>query len=237
MKLKRYLYNKAAFSLVSRVGMLVFLLTVVLSHVACSNDAPPMGNTVRGRDSLPVMTTYGVSKLITDSGIIRYKIITEEWRIFDKTNPPRWEFPKGLFLERYNDKFKVDMRFTADSAWLYNQNVWKLRGHVLLDDETAQSSLRTEELFWNMKTGEMASNVYSVLKQPQQKIEGTWFRATMRNGRPTQYHVKQSRGFMPMGDMGATNNAAPAPSASDNKETDSTATQTREAPTARRRQN
>ena len=85
--------------------------------LSCTNDAPPMGNTVTGRDSLPVMTTYGVSKLITDSGVVRYKIITEEWRIYDKTTPPRWEFPKGLFLERYDNKFKVDLRFAADSAW------------------------------------------------------------------------------------------------------------------------
>ena len=90
-----------------------FLFLLLASPVACSNDAPPVGNTVVGRDSLPVMVTRGVSKIITDSGIVRYKIITEEWRIYDKTTPPRWEFPKGLFLERYDNKFKVDLRFTV----------------------------------------------------------------------------------------------------------------------------
>ena len=159
-----------------------------------------MGARVVNRDSLPVMTTRGVSKLITDSGVVRYKIIAEEWRVYDRTTPPRWEFPKGLFLERYDDKFKVDMRFCADSAWLYNQNFWKLRGHVMLDDKSAQSRLRTEELYWNMQTGELSSDVHTFLKQPQQEIEGNWFRATIRNGHPTQYHVKQSRGFMPMND-------------------------------------
>lgn len=204
------------------------MLTVPLS---CTNDAPPMGNTVIGRDSLPVMTTYGVSKLITDSGVVRYKIIAEEWRIYDKTTPPRWEFPKGLFLERYDNKFKVNLRFAADSAWLYNQNVWKLRGNVVLDDKTSQSRLRTQELYWNMQTGEMASNVHTTLKQPQQEIEGTWFRATMQNGRPTQYHIRQSRGFMPMGD--AAGPQQPQPNASDNggqTQADSTQQPKRDAP-------
>lgn len=79
-----------------------------------------MGARVINRDSLPVMTTRGVSKLITDSGVVRYKIIAEEWRVYDRTTPPRWEFPKGLFLERYDDKFKVDMRFCAERGqhWL-----------------------------------------------------------------------------------------------------------------------
>lgn len=192
-------------------GLLLFLL--LLAPMACTNDAPPMGNTVVGRDSLPVMVTRGVSKLITDSGVIRYKIITEEWRVFDRTNPPRWEFPKGLYLERYDNQFKVDLRFSADSAWLYRQQVWKMRGNVAFEDKASQTRLRTQELFWNMQTGEMWSNVYTTLKQPQQEIEGTWFRATLRDGHPTKYHVKQSRGFMPMGDMGggSSNGASSQP--------------------------
>ena len=207
------------------------LLTMLAVPLSCTNDAPPMGNTVTGRDSLPVMTTYGVSKLITDSGVVRYKIITEEWRIYDKTTPPRWEFPKGLFLERYDNKFKVDLRFAADSAWLYNQNVWKLRGNVVIDDKTSQSHLRTQELYWNMQTGEMASNVHTILKQPQQEIEGTWFRATMQNGHPTQYHIRQSRGFMPMGDVAGPQQ--PQPNASNNggqTQADSTQQPKRDAP-------
>lgn len=187
-------------------GLLLFLL--LLAPIACTNDAPPMGKTVVGRDSLPVMVTRGVSKLITDSGVIRYKIITEEWRVFDRTNPPRWEFPKGLYLERYDNQFKVDLRFTADSAWLYQQKVWKMQGNVAFEDKASQTRLRTQELFWNMQTGEMWSDVYTTLKQPQQEIQGTWFRATLRDGRPTKYHVRQSSGFMPMGDMGSNGSAS-----------------------------
>lgn len=191
-----------------------------------------MGARVVNRDSLPVMTTRGVSKLITDSGVVRYKIIAEEWRVYDRTTPPRWEFPKGLFLERYDDKFKVDMRFCADSAWLYNQNFWKLRGHVMLDDKSAQSRLRTEELYWNMQTGELSSNVHTFLKQPQQEIEGNWFRATIRNGHPTQYHVKQSRGFMPMNE-GFTTGGGTAQSTNTAQPNDTTSTPQRNAPTSR----
>lgn len=162
-----------------------------------------MGDRIGLRDSLPVMITRGVSKLITDSGVIRYKIIAEEWRVFDKTNPQRWEFPQGIFIQRYDDKFKVNMHITADSAWFYDQKVWKLRGHIVMNDNEAQSHLTTEELYWNMQTGELSSNVYTRLTEPQQAIEGNWFRAVVQNGRPTRYHIKQTRGFMPMNDMAA----------------------------------
>lgn len=189
------------------LSLLGGLLSII---VGCGNDAPPMGSAVVGRDSLPVMVTHGVSKLISDSGIIRYKIIAEEWRIFDKTTPPRWEFPKGIFIERYDDKFKVNLHITADSAWLYDQKLWKLRGHIELNDQAAETYLTTEELFWNMRTGELSSNVYTRLIEPQQAIEGNWFRATIVNKRLTKYHVRQSKGFMPMGSM-ADGETAPAP--------------------------
>lgn len=199
----------------------------------CGNDAPPTGSTVTNRDSLPVMVTRGVSKLISDSGVIRYKIIAEEWRVYDKTTPPRWEFPKGIFIERYDDKFRIDLHITADSAWLYDQKLWKLRGHIVLDDQTAQSHLTTQELFWNMNTGQLSSNVYTRLTEPDQQIEGDWFRAVVQNGRPTQYHVKQSRGFMPMGDLGEP---APAPVSPTDTAAHADTVPQREAPMSRPRE-
>ena len=186
---------------------------------SCGNEAPPMGGAVNNRDSLPVMVTHGVSKLISDSGFIRYKMIAEEWRVYDKTNPPRWEFPQGIFIERYDDKFKVNLYLTADSAWIYDQNLCKLRGHVVLDNREDQTLLTTEELFWDIRSNLFYSNVYTRLTQPEQEIEGNWFRATLRNGRPTQYHVRQSKGFMPMNNS-LTERPAPAPQPADTAATD-----------------
>ncbi len=190
-------------SLLRIVPVAALVTALGASMAACGSDAPPMGAAVRGRDSMAVMTTRGMSKLISDSGVIRYKIIAEEWRVYDKTLPPRWEFPKGIFLERYDDKFKIDLHITADSAWFYDQKVWRLKGHVVLDDRTAQTHLTTEELTWNVSTGAMASDTYTRLIQPNQAIEGNWFRATVLNQDITRYYVRQTKGFMPMGDLGS----------------------------------
>ena len=170
----------------------------------CSNDAPPVGSAVIGRDSLPVMVTYGVSKLISDSGVIKYKMIAEEWRVYDRTQPPRWDFPKGIFIQRYDEKFKVNMHITADTAWIYDQKICKMHGHVVLHDKAAQTHLKTEELIWDMKSGDLASDTYTCLTQPNQEIEGDWFRAKVQDNHLTQYHVKQSKGFMPVGNVNST---------------------------------
>lgn len=186
---------------------------------SCGSEAPPMGAAVENRDSLPVMVTRGVSKLISDSGVMRYKFITEEWRIYDKTTPPRWEFLKGIFIERYNDKFKVNMHITADSAWFYDQKVWKLRGNVELHDEEVETRLTTNELYWNMNTGELWSNVYTKLVEPNQAIEGNWFRARIVDKRLTSYHVKQSKGFMPSGSVTTASVAEPVAPQSETTDT------------------
>ena len=51
-----------------------------------------MGAAITERDSLPVMDTKGVTTLISDSGITRYRVNTAEWLIYDRKNPPYWAF-------------------------------------------------------------------------------------------------------------------------------------------------
>lgn len=172
-----------------------FLFLIILASAACSNDAPPQGAAVRNRDSLPVMTTYGVSKLISDSGVMRYKIITEEWRAYDRTKPSRQEFLKGVYLERYDDKFKVNLFITADTAYWYDQNLWELRGRVRVRNDENGTTYRSEQLFWDMAKHEFYSNVYMRIVTPKYDIQGDRFRS---NEQMTRYEVTRSSGFVPL---------------------------------------
>ena len=96
------------------------LVAAACGVMACSNDAPPQDAAIVNREKLPIMVSHGVSKLISDSGINRYKVITEEWAIYDKTTPPRQDFLKGILLLRFDNKMKVDMQITADTAYWYD---------------------------------------------------------------------------------------------------------------------
>ena len=193
--------------------------------LACSNEAPPVSHLEDNRDSVPVMTTYGVSKLVTDSGRVTYRIIAEEWRVFDKTEPPRQEFPKGLFLERFDKNFKMNMYITADSAWCYDQYLWKMLGHVVIIDKLTQTKFYTEELFWNMREHRFYSSRHMHIIKPDRELQGDRFTA---NEQLTKYHVWQSKGFMPMpsdGNDSSSSGGAPAPSENgQNQHSDSTKT-------------
>lgn len=164
---------------------------------ACSNEAPPVGAAVRLRDSLPVMVTHGVSKMISDSGIMKYKIVAEEWRVFDRTRPQRQEFPKGIFLERFDKHFQVDLYITADTAFCYNQNLWELRGRVFINNMGTGTTFRTEKLFWDMDKHQFYSDRYMHVVTPDRELEGDAF---VSNEQMTRYDVRQSSGFIPMPD-------------------------------------
>ena len=60
-----------------------------------------MADAITERDSLPVMDTRGVTTLISDSGVTRYRVNTEEWLIFDKKKPSYWAFLVASF--QYNN--------------------------------------------------------------------------------------------------------------------------------------
>ncbi len=131
--------------------ILVFLhIIALLALGACGTEAPPMGAAIEERDSIPVMSVQGVSKLISDSGVVRYKIVAEEWLVYDRTKPPRQYFPKGIFLMRLDEKFSVDLFISADTAYCYDQNLWELRGRVRINNKAEGTKFSTDELFWDM---------------------------------------------------------------------------------------
>ena len=92
------------------------LLTVL---GACSGSRKTMGEAITERDSVPVMDTRGVTTLISDSGLIRYRINTEEWKVFDRKNPPYWAFEKGVYLEKFDTLFRIEASIEADTAYFY----------------------------------------------------------------------------------------------------------------------
>ena len=140
---------------------------------------------------MAVMETYGVSKVISDSGVMRYKVIAEEWRVFDKTKPARQEFRKGLFLERYDNNFHVDLYMTADTAFCYDQNLWELRGRVFIKNMEKGITVSTQKLYWDMGRHEIFSDVFTHLITPDRDIKGNWFRS---NESMTEFHIKQTSG-------------------------------------------
>lgn len=176
----------------------IFILIILIASIllgGCNEDTTTTSEIITLRDSTPVMVTTGVSKLISDSGIIRYRIVTEEWRMLDRTKPPRQEFLKGIFMERFDARFLPNLTIEADTAYCYNQKIWELRGRVRIVNREKGTVFTTEELFWNMDEHLVYGSKYMRIVEPDQEIEGDSFEA---DEQLNHYLVRQSRGFMPL---------------------------------------
>ncbi len=138
-----------------------------------------------------MMTSYGVNTLISDSGVIKYRIVSERWVVNTVRQPSRWEFMKGIFFEQFDEKFRVQAYIQADTAWYYDQKrLWKLRGRVRVRT-TDGMIYNSEELYWDGITHEFYSNAYSHLVTPERTLEGTYFRS---DENMNHYTVTNSKG-------------------------------------------
>lgn len=153
----------------------LFLAFVLL--VACEQPREHTAPAIHERDSVSMMTTYGVNTLISDSGVIKYRIITERWDVNTIKQPSRWTFERGVFLEQFDEKFHIEGYIFADTAWYYDQKkLWELRGRVRIRNNNGLV-FRSEELFWDGINHEFYSYKYSKVVTPERELEGSYFRS------------------------------------------------------------
>ena len=183
------------------------MTAATLSLQSCDNGNEKHGPDIGVRDSLPVLKSVGVSTLISDSGVIRYKMITEDWYIYDKKEPQYWSFEKGLFIERFNESYQVDAFISCDTAYYFNQkNLWELRGRVLVKNLKGET-FKTTLLYWDQAAHRIYSDRYMEIDGETRKLSGYNFSS---NEQMTDYIIHASKGQFPLKDDNVTPTADPA---------------------------
>lgn len=154
---------------------------------SCENNKQEIIDEPLDREKTPSVRDDSVTMLISDSGVIRYKVITQDWQIFDSSKDPHWYFPKGLYVERFDSTFHAEATLKADTAWNFTQRrLWQLKGHVFMKN-TKGETFSTEELFWDERQQKVYSDKYIEINRPEKMIlKGTGFESNMNM---TQYRI------------------------------------------------
>lgn len=181
--MKRILYN------------LCLLCAIFFS---CTQEKEHTAPAINPRDSVSLMTTYGVNTLISDSGVMKYRIVTEKWEVNEVRNPSRWIFERGLFLEQFDEQFHVQAYIQCDTAYYYDKNkLWELKGRVRVRTQDGLH-FSSEELYWNQNLHELYSNKFSRLVTPDRELQGAYFRS---DEKLTKYYISNTKGSFIKGDM------------------------------------
>ena len=164
---------------------------------ACSGKEKKLADAISEQDTLPSMKSLGVSTLISDSGITRYKIVTEEWAIFDKKNPPYWSFEKGVYLEKFDSLFHIDASIKADTAYYYEKKkLWELKGNVQIHSQRGDK-FSTQQLYWDENKKRIYSDKFIQIEQEDKAITGYGFES---NQELTEYEIKNTTGIFTIED-------------------------------------
>jgi len=170
---------------------------VVLAILFCACSSSSLQPTVESqkRDQVAVLLTDSVSTLISDSGITRYRIEAPQWLVYDKTEPPYQEFPKGIYLEQFDEELAVQASLKADYAH-YNETeqLWTLRGNVHALNRKGEQ-FDSPELKWNEKTHRVFSDSSIHITRERSIIEGVGFDS---NEQMTQYTILHPTGVFPI---------------------------------------
>lgn len=189
----------------------VAVVTTGLAASGCKEDKPLQTTDEDLRD-FPTMTTYDVQTLISDSGVVRYKIDTPVWYVYDEARDPYWKFPQGLDMEKFNDLFQRDATVHADSAiYLKNKQLWRLDGNVSISNMQGEKFL-TEQLFWDQRQHKLYSDSFIHIERSDRVLEGYGFDS---DERLTRYTIRRVSGIFPASEFQRGHGreaTAPAPS-------------------------
>ncbi|MDE6498430.1 MAG: LPS export ABC transporter periplasmic protein LptC [Muribaculaceae bacterium] len=185
------------------------LLYIALGAAACAgcgeerqSYVPNVGDGL----SSPTMSTTDVSTYISDSGYVRYHIVTPLWQMFEESQDPFWRFPDGLDLEQYDLTMHPQANIRSDSATYFSRRrLWRLDGHVVMVNVDGDSFL-TSQLFWDQQKRQVYSDSFIHIVRTDRIIEGYGFTS---NENMTAYTVNRPTGIIPV-DRDATRSEAPA---------------------------
>lgn len=168
-------------------------IVMLLLFPSCRSGNKHLKDLITERDSMPVMSTYGVQTFISDSGITRYKIDAEEWLIYDRKNPSYWAFEKGVHLEQFDSLFQVAASIDADSAYYFDKaQLWKLQGSVHIQNNKNEK-FDTELLFWDQAKEKVYSDRFIRIEQQDRIIMGHGFTS---NQSMTVYEISNIEGII-----------------------------------------
>lgn len=174
--------------------MLMVLLVLVIAGCR-RRDVRLRADAVTDRAAMAVLEASDVTTIISDSGVVRYRIKAQTWKVYDKADTPYWEFPDGIYLEKFNTELEPDASIESDYAF-YNEPAqrWTLRGNVKamnLEGEQFETPL----LFWDQKSELIYSDSSIVITREASIIQGVGFRS---NQEMTKYTILRPTGIFPI---------------------------------------
>lgn len=171
------------------------LFLALLTLTSCKKEKQDYVRQKYNPELIPTINTDSVTMKISDSGRVKYKVVTKLMQVYDKSKDPHWLFPKGIYLEEYDSANHVCATVIADSVWNYTRkNLWRLKGHVVIKNING-SIFKTEELFWDQMQKKIYTDKFVQINTPERDLKGYGMDASQDLAR---YQIRRPTGILRM---------------------------------------
>ncbi len=182
MKVLKLDSNISIISIIFKISIGLLLSLMLFS---CKNDYQEVMSNA-DFEQRPAQEAHNIEIVRTDSGKVVFKMIAPVLMRFSQLEEdPYEEFPEGLTVIKYSNYPKVEASIRCKYAiHLINQDLWEAKDDVVatnIDGDT----VKTEQLFWNIKTERIYSDKYVSIKRNDEIMYGMGFESdqTLRNGK------------------------------------------------------
>ncbi len=186
-------YNLNIFNLYkTTAGSLVLL--AVLFFSACGANKTEELKAIEENPNLPSLELENFETFITDSGRLKYHIITPLLLNFDKAEDPYTEYPKGGQIITYTaDSSVIESQIKCKYALHQDkEQLWDLRNNVEAVNEDGVV-FNTEQLFWDEKKEIVYTDKFVKITTSEEIITGYGLNAKQNM---KEYQIKNISGVI-----------------------------------------
>ncbi len=149
-------------------------MTMVSTMVVISCDKKSIDTVPIVYDG-PVRTLENVEILHSDSALIKARVLAPLILMHQNTDR---ELPDGMFITFLNPDGSTAATLKSDYAFYFSEEErWLAQGNVVVDNIANQETLKTEELYWEPKTGDVYTEKFVKIESPGEVITGTGLKA------------------------------------------------------------
>jgi LPS export ABC transporter protein LptC len=172
-----------AFSFMMKNIHIIFLIALFLFGCAQKENDQPL------EYEGPLQEAEQIELVYTENQQVKVKMkapLLYEFKTGDR------EFPKGIYLEFYDESGRLSSTLRADHAYYFkSENKWRARGKVEVVNKEKNEQLNTEELFWFPVKEEINTDSFVTIRMQNEVLYGEGLRAKQDM---SSYTIKKPQG-------------------------------------------
>jgi len=152
-----------------RIHWPLFFFFLLINLSACDSElSQEAENTVYNG---PLRTLEDANIFHSDSGKVKAKVVAK--KILYLQSEDR-EAPNGFHTTFFEVDGRESATLEADYAFYSKEDErWRAQGNVIIRNRLNEETLRTEELFWDPKSGDVNTEKFVKIETPEEIITGT----------------------------------------------------------------